>query len=102
MTDAAKAPEGSQRTLARLREAARLTQEQVAKSMGVGRPQVSRIEAQFPGVPFVSLLAYLKAIGAEDVVLSHPVLGEIPITDVVADPTRQQALERRRASRKKL
>jgi len=105
MADPADTPpqrQEHQGTLADLRKRAGITQAQVAQAMNISRVQVSRIEARFPGVPLVSALAYLKAIGAEDVVLSHPLLGEIPITDVSPDPARQEALERRRASMKNL
>jgi transcriptional regulator with XRE-family HTH domain len=49
--------------LAGLRKAANLTQEEVARRMGVARPRVAELESRPLSVSFGRMLAYARALG---------------------------------------
>jgi transcriptional regulator with XRE-family HTH domain len=51
------------RTLRQLREAAKMTQRDVADKMGINPSRVGQIEAKYPGVRYDVLVRYLQAIG---------------------------------------
>lgn len=51
------------RTLADLRHAAGLSQEQVAQRMGVGKARILHIEAKFPNINYGTLTRYISAVG---------------------------------------
>jgi transcriptional regulator with XRE-family HTH domain len=85
----------ARRTLADLRKAAGITQTEVGRRLGVHRSQVSRIEAEYPDLKFTQLRDYLRAIGTH-IVFSEPDLGDVFATDVIADPERQEATQKRR------
>lgn len=59
-----ESPAATPHTLKKLREAAGMTQTQVAEKMGTTRSRISHIEAKYPGVRHDSLLRYMQAIGA--------------------------------------
>ena len=51
-------------TLTDLREAAGLSQKQVAERMGVSRGRIPQIEADYPNVHHLVAMRYLDAVGA--------------------------------------
>jgi len=77
-----------------LRRIAGRTQKQVAEFMGIGQAQVSRIEAQYPDIRFLTLRAYLDALGID---IRFTKDGELDVLsgDVVEDTSRNY-LEGRR------
>ncbi len=58
-----KQPAPQPRTLADLRRAAGLSLSQVADRMGVGKNQVSKIEARYPNLNYETFTRYITALG---------------------------------------
>ncbi|MDR3069179.1 MAG: helix-turn-helix domain-containing protein [Cellulomonas sp.] len=61
--------------LAAVRQAGHLTQVELARRLGVGQGNVSRLENR-PDMLYSTLLAYLQAAGAQDVALTATVAGQ--------------------------
>lgn len=82
-------------TLAELRQSRGLSQSQVARRMGIGQAQVSRIEGAYPKVMFTSLTAYFEALGL-DIRFSGDGTLNVVSSQVVPDPEREKAATKRR------
>ncbi|MCL2850102.1 MAG: helix-turn-helix domain-containing protein [Micrococcales bacterium] len=61
--------------LAAVRQAGHLTQVELARRLGVGQGNVSRLENR-PDMLYSTLLAYLHAAGAQDIALTATVAGQ--------------------------
>lgn len=82
-------------TLADLRRKVGLSQTQVADALGISQARVSRLEAQYPDVRFTALRDYLHAVGVK-VVFDGWDIDRVDSTQVIADASRAEAMERRR------
>lgn len=74
-------------SLATVRKAGELTQDELAKRLGVTQGVVSRMESR-PDMLYSTLLSYLGAAGVEDVSITATVAGrrvEIVLADIHAD-----------------
>lgn len=94
-------PSARPTTLAALRKRAGITQPQIAAAMGISESRVSRIEGDFPDVAYPRLQAYLKAIGAKMIITDEWDPEDVWAEDVIADPARQAASQRRKNDRQR-
>lgn len=75
-------------TLREMREAAGLTQAQVAATMNTNRSRVGHIESRYPNVRYQTLLSYIAALGG-DVVFTGIAGSDVPASHLVVDPTKE-------------
>lgn len=81
-------------TLAELRKNAGLSHQQVADRMGVSKPRVVQIEADYPNLKYTVVLRYLDAVGAS-VRVTTPGTQSLDVERIVAAPERSTTRQRR-------
>lgn len=82
-----KPPAAVPHTLKELREAAGMTQMQVAERMGLNRQRISHIEAKYPAIRLDVLIRYMQAIDAHIWVAVGGL--HVDLDDIGSDKTRE-------------